>query len=144
MPGVPKGVELTHQNIIVDIQSARLLHEQSNVQYYYNLRQVYQQQIATNPPQAKHIVNMNTHNVSLCFLPWSHVFGLTCELNMLQSSGGCMAIVPHRDMILTCLNEVTYGYGYEYGHGFGYGYGFEYENGFVGIDYGYCKYIIIY
>eukprot|EP01031_Cornospumella_fuschlensis_P026303 gene26303-31775_t len=104
--GVPKGVELTHQNIVVDIQSARLLHEKSNVQYYYNLHQVYQQQIARNPPESRYIVNMNTHNVSLCFLPWSHVFGLTCELNMLQSSGGCMAIVPHRDMILSCLNEV--------------------------------------
>lgn len=41
--------------------------------------------------------------VTLAFLPWAHVFGLTCEMHTLTATGSARAIVPHRDMILECL-----------------------------------------
>jgi long-chain acyl-CoA synthetase len=75
--GKPKGVELTHQNIC------------SNVTGVNELLKVELQS-----------------NVSLAFLPWAHVYGQVNELHSLISTGSTLAIVPHRDQILECLQMV--------------------------------------
>ena len=41
--------------------------------------------------------------VSLAFLPWAHIYGMTCELHSLTATGSARAIVPNRDLILECL-----------------------------------------
>jgi long-chain acyl-CoA synthetase len=72
--GLPKGVELSHINITSDIYGAKALSKES----------------------------LND-NVSLAFLPWAHIYGMSTELNALISTGSALAIVPHRDQILECL-----------------------------------------
>jgi long-chain acyl-CoA synthetase len=62
--GKPKGVELSHRNIIEDLRGANELYMK------------YDNMIAEGP------------QVSLAFLPWAHVFGMTCELHQLNSTGG--------------------------------------------------------
>jgi long-chain acyl-CoA synthetase len=105
--GNPKGVELSHANICKDIEGARIVHKETNIRPYNHLLEVFKDRIAANSSSAdKYKVNLLSHNISLCFLPWSHVYGLTCELNILASAGGAMALVPHRDMILQCLHLV--------------------------------------
>ena len=61
--GKPKGVELSHRNIVKDVQGAEEL-----CRRYDDLDGM--------GPQ-----------VSLAFLPWAHVFGMTCELHQLTSTG---------------------------------------------------------
>ena len=46
------------------------------------------------------------NKTSLAFLPWAHVYGQTCELFLLFSTGSAMAIVPHRDLIVDCIGIV--------------------------------------
>ena len=41
--------------------------------------------------------------MSLAFLPWAHVYGLSCELLALLSQGHAMAVVPDREHIMNCL-----------------------------------------
>jgi len=73
--GKPKGVELTHGNIVSDIIGGRHLNREE----------------------------LHGDHTSLAFLPWAHVYGLTSELNSMISSGSALAIVPHRDQLLECL-----------------------------------------
>jgi long-subunit acyl-CoA synthetase (AMP-forming) len=61
--GKPKGVELSHRNIIQDLRGANELY------WKYDDMQIL-------GPQ-----------VSLAFLPWAHVFGMTCELHQLSATG---------------------------------------------------------
>ena len=72
--GNPKGVELTHINITSVIYGAKEMSKQS----------------------------LQDHT-SLAFLPWAHIYGMTTELHALITTGSCLAIVPHRDVILECL-----------------------------------------
>eukprot|EP01040_Poterioochromonas_malhamensis_P003295 gene3295-3513_t len=44
--------------------------------------------------------------VSLAFLPWAHVFGQVNELHTFISTGSSLAIVPHRDQLLECIQIV--------------------------------------
>ena len=41
--------------------------------------------------------------MSLAFLPWVHIYGMTCELHTFTVTGSARAIVPNRDLILECL-----------------------------------------
>jgi long-chain acyl-CoA synthetase len=61
--GKPKGVELSHRNIVSDVHGAN------------NLYMKYDNMIQLGP------------QVSLAFLPWAHVFGMTCELHQLTATG---------------------------------------------------------
>ncbi len=75
--GKPKGVELSHRNIV------------------------------TNLMGLKDIWGTKQYNVtSLAFLPWAHVFGQTCELYSMMANGSGMAIVPNREAILESLPMV--------------------------------------
>jgi len=74
--GNPKGVELSHRNICSDVHGANNLWKKSD---------------------------MLEQQTSLAFLPWAHVFGLTCELHQLTATGSARAIVPNREMLLECL-----------------------------------------
>ena len=65
--GNPKGVVITHKNIISNIKMIR----ESFTDF-------------------DKICNMNDKSVS--FLPWAHCYGMTCELNGLISTGGSMYI----------------------------------------------------
>lgn len=47
---------------------------------------------------------LNQPYTSLAFLPWAHVYGMTTELNAMTSAGCAMAIVPHRDQIVECID----------------------------------------
>ena len=58
--GKPKGVELSHRNIIADVKGANQLWRDSG---------------------------MLGQQTSLAFLPWAHVFGMTCELHQFTSAG---------------------------------------------------------
>lgn len=72
--GLPKGVELTHDNIVSDVFGALSV----GTEYLKN-------------------------HTSLAFLPWAHVYGLTSELMCLSSLGSRLAIVPGREKILECM-----------------------------------------
>jgi long-chain acyl-CoA synthetase len=60
--GKPKGVELSHRNIVSEVQGSNELWRSSG---------------------------LLTQQVSLAFLPWAHVFGMTCELHQFTSTGTC-------------------------------------------------------
>jgi len=74
--GRPKGVVLSHRNFT------------SNV----------------NAVQA--IFPMRDGDVSLCFLPWAHSFGQTCELHTLLSFGGASAINGSLETLVDELSEI--------------------------------------
>lgn len=61
--------------------------------------------IVSNIIGGRHLnrAELQDDHTSLAFLPWAHVFGLTTELSSMISSGNAMAIVPHRDQLLECL-----------------------------------------
>lgn len=72
--GKPKGVELTHANLVANLNG---------------LADIWGEE--------------NYSAVSLAFLPWAHVFGQTCELYTLMATGSAIAIAPNREAILTSL-----------------------------------------
>jgi long-chain acyl-CoA synthetase len=74
--GKPKGVELTHSNVIYACRGGRALRAEEPDEYHR----------------------------SLAFLPWSHVFGQVLELHALVGMGGTLAIVPSREYIMDCMN----------------------------------------
>lgn len=76
--GNPKGVELTHHNIVSNILGLKEL--------WGDLLTLRQQ--------------------SLSFLPWAHVFGLTCDLHSLLAHGSAVAIAPTRETILECIDII--------------------------------------
>lgn len=68
--GKPKGVELTHANIVANLNG---------------LKGVWKGSMSSA--------------VSLAFLPWAHVFGQTCELYTLMAAGSAMGIVSNRSVV---------------------------------------------
>jgi len=76
--GKPKGVELSHRNVCGVIHG-------------------------TNDLYRKYDAEFLEHQVSLAYLPWAHVYGMTCEVHQLTSTGSARAIVPSREQILECL-----------------------------------------
>jgi len=76
--GHPKGVELSHKNICSNVLGLRDLWGE----------------------------NLKLRQKSLAFLPWAHVFGMTCDLHALMASGSSGAIVPSREAILECFQLV--------------------------------------
>jgi long-chain acyl-CoA synthetase len=72
--GTPKGVELSHNNIVSNLRGLKDLWRDG----------------------------LDNH-VSLAFLPWAHVFGQTAELHSLMATGSAMAIVSNREQILESL-----------------------------------------
>ncbi len=75
--GNPKGVILSHANIISNINA---IHE---------------------------MLPMRTDDRSLSFLPWAHSFGHTCELHGLLSVGAQIALAEAVDKIVANLAEVN-------------------------------------
>jgi long-chain acyl-CoA synthetase len=72
--GTPKGVELSHNNIVSNLRGLKELWKDG----------------------------LDNH-ISLAFLPWAHVFGQTAELHSLMATGSAMAIVSNREQILESL-----------------------------------------
>ena len=60
--GKPKGVELSHRNVCGVIHG-------------------------TNDLYRKYDAEFLEHQVSLAYLPWAHVYGMTCEVHQLTSTG---------------------------------------------------------
>jgi long-chain acyl-CoA synthetase len=76
--GLPKGVVLSHDNIVSNLKGLYQVRGNDNVK----------------------------GQVALSFLPWAHIFGQTAELNALISTGSAVAIVPRREEILECIGLV--------------------------------------
>ena len=76
--GAPKGVELSHHNLCACTKAIREVS----------------------------LVTFLMHHVSVPFLPWAHIFGQTNELNTMMLAGNSMALLPHRDQLLECLDLV--------------------------------------
>ncbi len=74
--GKPKGVVLTHHNIVA------------------NLNAVHQ------------VFPLDEHDISLSFLPWAHCFGQTAELHTLLSFGAAIGIAESPQTIVQNLAEV--------------------------------------
>ncbi len=74
--GKPKGVLLTHNNIVSNI---------NGVSRFFPI---------------------DTRDVSLCFLPWAHSFGQTCELHFLITRGAAMAMAESVEKLVDNFSEV--------------------------------------
>jgi len=74
--GKPKGVRLSHRNIVSNVRAA----------------------IEVFP--------FSTEDRSLSFLPWAHCFGQICELHCLLGMGASMALNSSVDKLLAELSEV--------------------------------------
>ncbi len=74
--GNPKGVRLSHENI------------------------------ASNVSAVHEIFDIQQEDRTLSFLPWAHSFGLTCELHMILSMGGSMALNTAVDQLVAEMPEV--------------------------------------
>ena len=61
--GKPKGVELSHRNVCSVVHGANDLYRSNDASFL-------------------------TQQVSLAYLPWAHVYGMTCEVHQLTSTGG--------------------------------------------------------
>ena len=72
--GNPKGVELTHDNVVANCEG---------------LHAIYGSELE--------------EHTSLAFLPWAHVFGQTAELHSLLASGSALGIVGNREQILESI-----------------------------------------
>tara|TARA_A100001035_G_C27766332_1_gene493895 strand:+ start:28 stop:1464 length:1437 start_codon:yes stop_codon:yes gene_type:complete len=72
--GNPKGVEITHDNVVANCEG---------------LHAVYGTEL--------------DNHTSLAFLPWAHVFGQTAELHSLLASGSALGIVGNREQILESI-----------------------------------------
>jgi long-chain acyl-CoA synthetase len=72
--GQPKGVELTHDNVINNCAGLHAIYDGE----------------------------LDNHT-SLAFLPWAHVFGQTAELHSLLASGSALGIVSNREQILESI-----------------------------------------
>lgn len=72
--GQPKGVELTHDNV---------------VQNCAGLHNIFDGDLS--------------EHISLAFLPWAHVYGQTAELHSLLASGSALGIVSSREQILESI-----------------------------------------
>jgi len=72
--GNPKGVELSHENVVANLRGLDYLWQKELEQ-----------------------------NVSLAFLPWAHVFGQTAELHSLLAIGSALGIVSKREEILEAI-----------------------------------------
>lgn len=73
--GNPKGVEIMHSNMVANLKG-----------------------IAETLGDA--MVRDAPSKTSVCYLPWSHIFGLTCSLHTSLGSGGSVALAPNREFIL--------------------------------------------
>lgn len=74
--GKPKGVLLTHDNIVSNI---------NGVSRFFPI---------------------DSRDVSLCFLPWAHSFGQTCELHFLITRGAAMAMAESVEKLVDNFGEV--------------------------------------
>jgi long-chain acyl-CoA synthetase len=72
--GQPKGVELTHDNVVQNCAGLHAIYDG----------------------------DLESHT-SLAFLPWAHVFGQTAELHSLLASGSALGIVSSREQILESI-----------------------------------------
>lgn len=74
--GAPKGVVLSHRNVISNVNAVRQVHD------------------------------VRADDVSCAFLPWSHAFGLTCELFGMMSGGGSLGLSADMDTLDADLQAV--------------------------------------
>ena len=75
--GKPKGVELTHGNIVANLKGGKYLAGE-----------------------------YAGHNTTVCILPWAHISGQTGELHAMISFGSALAIAPNRDAVLECMEII--------------------------------------
>ncbi len=67
--GAPKGVVLSHRNIISNVNAIHQVHD------------------------------VRAEDVSCAFLPWAHAFGLTCELFCMMSAGASIGLTQDMDSL---------------------------------------------
>ncbi len=67
--GLPKGVMLTHSNLVTNVYQTLTPNEES----------------------------FETSDVMLCFLPLYHIYGLTVGLNLMMALGGTLVLMPRFD-----------------------------------------------
>ncbi|KNC51096.1 uncharacterized protein AMSG_12039 [Thecamonas trahens ATCC 50062] len=103
--GTPKGVALSHRNIVA------------------NLKAIQSGNAAAAGGAARHAAAggrptelwglspsgllYDGSDVSLSFLPWAHAYGQTCELNSLLVEGGAIGLVEHVTTILEDFKKVS-------------------------------------
>jgi long-chain acyl-CoA synthetase len=74
--GKPKGVLLSHNNIVSNI---------NGVSRFFPI---------------------DARDISLCFLPWAHSFGQTCELHFLITRGAAMALAESVEKLIDNFSEI--------------------------------------
>ena len=79
--GNPKGVKLTHKNIVSNLEGIR-----------------------NSFPDINKILNENDRTVS--FLPWAHCYGQNCELNSTLVTGSSMYLSSGPDNLLNEMNHI--------------------------------------
>ncbi len=74
--GAPKGVVLSHGNIISNVNAIHQVHD------------------------------VRAEDVSCAFLPWAHAFGLTCELFCMMSAGASLGLTADMDTLDADLQAI--------------------------------------
>jgi long-chain acyl-CoA synthetase len=78
--GEPKGVVLSHRNVLSNVLALRTIIEQT--------------------------IERPEEHRSLSFLPWAHAFGHTVELHVMVAGGACIAIAEAVEKVVDDIREV--------------------------------------
>ena len=100
--GNPKGVCLSHRNIMANLKGRNHL----LISFYCKVALIYSVFTGFGTVWGQEVLETAHTKKTVCYLPWSHIFGLTCSLHACLGVGASMALVPSREAVLESVDAV--------------------------------------